>query len=53
MFACSIKRFFFFKKKNVDHPIGTCSMMPKKQAGVVDAQLKVYGTENLRVVDAR
>jgi len=34
------------------HPIGTCSMMPQEQAGVVDAQLKVYGTENLRVVDA-
>ncbi|PLW12555.1 hypothetical protein PCANC_18144 [Puccinia coronata f. sp. avenae] len=34
------------------HPIGTSSMMPKSQAGVVDPQLKVYGTRNLRVVDA-
>jgi choline dehydrogenase-like flavoprotein len=27
-------------------------MMPKKLGGVVDAQLKVYGTGNVRVVDA-
>ncbi|POW20070.1 hypothetical protein PSHT_03884 [Puccinia striiformis] len=31
------------------HPIGTSSMMPQNQAGVVDPQLKVYGTQNLRV----
>jgi choline dehydrogenase-like flavoprotein len=37
----------------VDHPLGTCAMMPKSQAGVVDPQLKVYGTQNLRIVDAR
>ncbi|KAI9676550.1 MAG: hypothetical protein M1817_000709 [Caeruleum heppii] len=34
------------------HPIGTCSMEPKNKGGVVDARLKVYGTANLRVVDA-
>ena len=34
------------------HPLGTCAMLPKKDGGVVDAQLKVYGTKNLRVVDA-
>lgn len=34
------------------HPLGTCAMMPKSQAGVVDPQLKVYGTQNLRIVDA-
>lgn len=34
------------------HPIGTCSMMPEREGGVVDARLKVYGTRNLRVVDA-
>ncbi len=34
------------------HPVGTCSMLPKRDGGVVDSKLKVYGTENLRVVDA-
>ncbi|KIP05965.1 hypothetical protein PHLGIDRAFT_128561 [Phlebiopsis gigantea 11061_1 CR5-6] len=35
----------------VYHPIGTASMMPHADGGVVDACLKVYGTSNLRVVD--
>jgi choline dehydrogenase len=26
------------------HPIGTCSMLPRKQSGVVNAKLQVYGT---------
>jgi choline dehydrogenase len=34
------------------HPIGTCSMLPKEDGGVVDSSLRVYGTRNLRVVDA-
>ncbi|KAK2051722.1 GMC oxidoreductase [Colletotrichum caudatum] len=37
---------------SIFHPVGTCSMLPKKDGGVVDADLKVYGTSNLRVVDA-
>lgn len=37
---------------SVDHPIGTCSMMRRDLGGVVDSQLKVYGTSNLRIVDA-
>lgn len=32
------------------HPIGTASMLPLEDGGVVDATLKVYGTANLRVV---
>ena len=31
---------------------GTCSMRPKDQGGVVDSELRVWGTRNLRVVDA-
>ncbi|TVY43942.1 Glucose oxidase [Lachnellula occidentalis] len=34
------------------HPLGTAAMMPRKLGGVVDNRLKVYGTANVRVVDA-
>ena len=34
------------------HPIATCSMLPRGEGGVVDMKLRVYGTKNLRVVDA-
>jgi choline dehydrogenase-like flavoprotein len=34
------------------HPVGTCAMLPKADGGVVSAELKVYGVQRLRVVDA-
>ncbi|QRW23253.1 GMC oxidoreductase [Rhizoctonia solani] len=34
------------------HPIGTCSMLPLDMGGVVDTTLRVYGTSNVRVIDA-
>ncbi|KAI5890369.1 alcohol oxidase [Schizophyllum commune H4-8] len=34
------------------HPIGTASMLPHGRGGVVDPQLRIYGTTNLRIVDA-
>jgi hypothetical protein len=34
------------------HPLGTAAMMSKELGGVVDSKLKVYGTSNVRVVDA-
>lgn len=34
------------------HPAGTAAMLPRRMGGVVDPQLKVYGTSNIRVVDA-
>lgn len=33
------------------HTVGSCSMLPKDKGGVVGPDLKVYGTENIRVVD--
>ncbi|KDQ23219.1 hypothetical protein PLEOSDRAFT_162754 [Pleurotus ostreatus PC15] len=36
----------------VFHPVGSTPMAPKAIGGVVDSTLKVYGTTNLRVVDA-
>ena len=34
------------------HPVGSCSMLPLEQGGVVDGSLKVYGLANVRIVDA-
>ncbi|KAI0120432.1 putative GMC oxidoreductase [Hypoxylon sp. NC0597] len=34
------------------HPAGTCAMLPEDKGGVVDAELKVYGMNKLRIVDA-
>ncbi|KAI0030331.1 alcohol oxidase [Vararia minispora EC-137] len=33
------------------HVIGSTAMLPREKGGVVDSQLRVYGTRNLRVVD--
>lgn len=38
--------------RTVYHPSGTCAMLPLVQGGVLDSHLRVWGTENLRVVDA-
>ncbi|KAH9840900.1 GMC oxidoreductase [Rhodofomes roseus] len=33
------------------HTAGSCSMLPREHSGVVDPELRVYGTNNVRVVD--
>ncbi|KIW72478.1 hypothetical protein, variant [Phialophora macrospora] len=33
------------------HASGTCQMLPEADGGVVDARLRVYGVQNLRVAD--
>lgn len=38
--------------RTVYHPSGTLAMLPLEQGGVVDSHLRVWGTQNLRVVDA-
>lgn len=34
------------------HLVGSCAMLSAEKGGVVDANLKVYGVEGLRVVDS-
>lgn len=48
----SAKRFLRETATTNYHPCGTCSMLPEKDGGVVDPRLRVYGTANVRVVDA-
>lgn len=54
----SIEEYAYFRKYIIssfgilDHAVGTCSMLPRSDGGVVDAKLKVYGTSNVRVIDA-
>ncbi|KAH7337844.1 alcohol oxidase [Rhizoctonia solani] len=38
--------------RTIHHPIGTSALAPRAIGGVVDTSLKVYGTSNVRVVDA-
>jgi choline dehydrogenase len=43
-----------FRKRagTVFHPVGTCRMGPDPETSVVDASLRVYGVEGLRIIDA-
>lgn len=66
--AQALKPFFDFKHTSTDlekikeslrataitahHTCGTAAMLPKADGGVVDPYLRVYGTRNLRIVDA-
>ncbi|KAL5383688.1 hypothetical protein DPSP01_005793 [Paraphaeosphaeria sporulosa] len=34
------------------HSCGTCAMAPRDKGGVVDAELRVFGVDGLRIVDA-
>jgi choline dehydrogenase-like flavoprotein len=36
----------------VYHPIATCAMMRQDLGGVVNGRLKLYGAQNVRIVDA-
>ena len=52
MTDADIIRDFQQRATTVYHPCGTCRMGPKPDRAVVDAELRVHGTEALRVVDA-
>lgn len=41
-----------FGIKTEFHSTGSTSMLPLEHGGVVDPHLHVYGTKNLRIVDA-
>lgn len=43
---------FRARADTVYHPTGTCAMGPDALTAVVDARLRVHGTEGLRVIDA-
>ena len=43
---------FRARSGTVYHPCGTARMAPRDTGGVVDARLRVYGVEGLRVADA-
>ncbi|KAF6807429.1 choline dehydrogenase [Colletotrichum plurivorum] len=45
------RRFVVDTVNSFYHPVGTCSLLPEKDGGVVDKDLRVYETQNLRVVD--
>lgn len=46
------KKYVLDTATSTYHTCGTAAMLPKSKGGVVDANLKVYGTSNLRIVDA-
>lgn len=37
---------------SMQHPCGSCAMLPRDSGGVVDTRLRVYGVKGLRVCDA-
>lgn len=47
-----IESFIRANSATLYHPAGSCKMGLREEGGVVDTNLKVYGTSNLRVVDA-
>lgn len=50
----SEQQFIEYARRNavsLQHPIGTCAMARRELGGVVDPDLHVYGTKNLRIAD--
>jgi choline dehydrogenase-like flavoprotein len=47
-----IEEFIRETVNTLNHHVGTASMLPREMGGVVDSELKVWGVDGLRVVDA-
>ena len=47
-----ITRQLIMHDQSSSHPAGTAALGPRALGGVVGADLKVYGTTNLRIADA-
>lgn len=50
--SADIDAFIKGSASTLYHPAGSCKMGPREEGGVVDGELKVYGVQGLRVVDA-
>lgn len=46
------KKYALANTLSIYHPIGTAALLPEKDGGVVNPDLKVYGLKGLRIVDA-
>lgn len=46
------KSFWLSRFRAGWHPVGSAAMLPREWGGVVNGDLKVYGTSNVRIVDA-
>jgi len=51
-FSFQVEEYVLNAYTSSAHPVGTAAMLPREKGGVVDTTLKVYGTTNIRVVDA-
>ncbi|KAH7140350.1 hypothetical protein B0J13DRAFT_596606 [Dactylonectria estremocensis] len=47
-----LEQFIRSSASTLFHPAGSCKLGKREEGGVVDGQLKVYGVQGLRVVDA-
>ncbi|KAL1738514.1 GMC oxidoreductase-domain-containing protein [Schizophyllum fasciatum] len=48
----ALEKYVIENFQTVFHPVSTATMLPREDGGVVDSELRVYGTANVRVADA-